>query len=224
MIICDVEQGSDQWHQLRHGLISASRFKDVMTQPRSKADKEAGLFSQTSISYMDELIAEVLTGQAEQIKSHHLDWGNTYEPMAIAAYEFEKDVTVGTTGIIISDCGLYGGSPDGIVGAVGDGMNEIKCPSNPKNHVANIRRGMDKDHIPQVQGNMWINESEWCDFVSFDPRISGTGRIYIERIHRDQDYIDLMEERLKRFSDEMKTVLMSKFGIEWQGVTVEDFV
>ena len=163
-------QGSPVWHQSRIGLVSGSRFKDILTDPRSKTDKEAGILSATAESYMLELVAMILTDQSPEIKAAALDWGHENEPKARLEYEFIYDVDVAETGMFVRDCRKIGASPDGLIGD--DGMIEIKCPFNTVNHLRTvIDCQMPKEHIPQVQGNLWINGRKWCDFISYDPRV-----------------------------------------------------
>lgn len=221
MKVIDVEQGSQEWLNIRLGLISASRFKDIMTEPKAKADREAGKISQTSLAYMNELIAEILTGESIELSTRATEWGNGNEDRALTEYCFENDVQITGTGIIISDCGFYGASPDGLIALSDKGMQEVKCPFNSKNHISNCLYGMDKQHIPQVQGNMWINGREWCDFISYDPRILGKGRLYVERIKRDNDYIEKLAEKVENFRIQMCKVLKESFAVDWQGVTIE---
>ena len=57
-----ISQGSDEWKKCRLACITASRVGDILTEPRTKADKEAGLLSGMAESYMMDLIAEVCTG------------------------------------------------------------------------------------------------------------------------------------------------------------------
>jgi len=224
MIIVDIEQGSPEWLAIRLGLISASRFKDVMTEPKLKVDREAGNLSKTALSYMSELIAEIVTGSGIDLDTKALRWGNENEARALSEYSFSRGVNIDSTGIIISDCGLYGASPDCLTALSADGMQEVKCPFNSKNHINNLVYGMDKDHMPQIQGNLWINGREWCDFISFDPRISGEGRLYVERIFRDEEYISRLERKLNKFAEELKKILKSKFGIDWDGVNVQEYI
>ena len=81
---------------------------------------------------------------------------------------------------------------------------------------------MPKEHMAQVQGNMLVNDRKWWDFVSYDPRIDGEGRIFITRINRDDEYIEKLQIKLTAFITEMKRILKESFGIEWNGVTVEE--
>lgn len=217
MILVNVEQGSEEWLRLRLGLVSASRFKDIMTNPRSKTE----LFSSTAKSYMLELIAEIVTGEQKEVSGKALEWGSNNEKSAQIEYAFEQGVTVDEIGICLTDDRQIGASPDGFIGDFG-GI-EIKCPYNSANHISTVIAGeMPKEHMAQVQGNLWVNGREWFDFVSYDPRIDGKGRIFITRIHRDEEYIAKLQEKLTAFLIEMKRILKESFGIEWNGVTVEE--
>lgn len=217
MIHIDFEQGSEEWLNIRLGLPSASRFKDIMTTSRSKTDP----FSATSRSYMLELIAEILTGEQKSIKGPALDWGTNNEPKACSFYEAVSGNDVEAKGICLTDDKQLGASPDGFIGD--DGGLEIKCPYNSANHIATVVSGdMPKEHMAQVQGNMLVNNRLWWDFVSYDPRIDGKGRIFITRIQRDEEYIAKLQEKLTAFLVEMKRILKESFGIEWNGVTVEE--
>ena len=221
MIIVDIEQGSEEWLRLRLGLVSASRFKDLMTEPKSKADKENGVLSATAKTYMMELIAEILTGKQKEISGRPLDWGKDNEKGAQIEYSFEQGVTVDEIGICLTGDKQIGASPDGFVGDYG-GL-EIKCPYNSANHIATVISGeMPKEHMAQVQGNMLVNGRKWWDFVSYDPRIDGKGRLFITRINRDDEYIEKLQIKLTAFIAEMKRILKESFGIEWNGVTVEE--
>lgn len=216
MILINVEQGSKQWLKLRLGLVSASRFKDLMSAPRSKTD----LFSATAKTYMLELIAEVVTGEQKEISGKPLDWGTNNEKGAQVEYAFERGVTVDEVGICIADNRLIGASPDGFVGT--DGGLEIKCPYNSANHISTVISGeMPKEHMAQVQGNMLVNDRLWWDFVSYDPRIEGKGRLFITRIQRDEEYIEKLQTKLDAFIIEMKRILKESFAIDWNGVDVE---
>lgn len=217
MIFVDVEQGSSEWLRLRLGLVSASRFKDIMTNPRNKTE----LFSSTAKSYMLELIAEIVTGEQKEVSGKALEWGSNNEKSAQIEYAFEQGVTIDEIGICLTDDRQIGASPDGFIGDFG-GI-EIKCPYNSANHISTVIAGeMPKEHMAQVQGNMLVNGRQWWDFVSYDPRIDGKGRIFITRIERDEEYIAKIQEKLTAFLIEMKRILKESFGIEWNGVTVEE--
>lgn len=213
MIKVDIEQGSEAWLKLRLGLVSASRFKDIMTNPRSKTEQ----FSATAKSYMLELIAEILTGEQKEVSGKALEWGSTNEINAQNEYAFEKGVKVEEVGICLTDDRLIGASPDGFVGD--DGMIEIKSPYNSANHIATVISGeMPKEHMAQIQGNLMVNGRCWCDFISYDPRINNAGRLFVSRVYRDDEYIDALKSKIDIFISEMKRILLDNFNTRWEGV------
>lgn len=195
-IIRDVEQGSQAWLDLRLGVITASKFKDVMAKGQGKTRK----------SYMYQLAAELITGQMEESYSNsYMEWGNENEPAARAMYELEKGNEVEEVGFIRADCKKIGVSPDGIIS--NDGMIEIKCPKTTTQIETVLSGKMPTGHKPQVQGQLWVGEREWCDFVSFDPRIDGSASLFIARQYRDEDYIKDLSEACKKFSDELEEMV-----------------
>jgi hypothetical protein len=123
-------QRTEEWFAQRLGKFTASRFGDLMTSGRSKAD----IFGQTAISYIMEVAAEKLTGQRVQIFGAALDHGNEYESVA------RKQNTNSAQNCEVEELGFCeisdysGGSPDGkVVGT--DKLIEIKCPYNTANHL-----------------------------------------------------------------------------------------
>ena len=92
---------------------------------------------------------------------------------------------------------MAGASPDGYVSD--DGGLEIKCPYQTAIHIETLQKGMPKEHTPQVQGCMWISGRQWWDFVSYDPRLPEALQLYVQRIERDQAFIDKLEEEVRRF-------------------------
>lgn len=195
----DVQRNND-WHLDRMGLPTASRYKDIMTQPRSKADKEAGKLSDTANSYLLELLSERLTGERKDFSSAATDWGTYNEPFAIEAY-------TEVTGNEVMECGFVkhqtiktGASPDGLIGL--NGTIEIKCPFNSVNHLRNKLSGdVPKDYIWQVQGQMWVLGTEWNDFVSYDPRMDLNAGLSIVRVERDDKMIQQLEASIVNFNN-----------------------
>lgn len=200
-------QGSKEWYAARSGKVTSSCFHKVMTKPRS-----GGGLSQTALTYMAELIGEKLSGRpAEEIKSKYLDWGNKYEPIARALYQLSGSETghsLTQVGFIdhptIDNCG---GSPDMLVN--NDGVGEIKCPFTSANHIkfCEIREltpKISKEYFWQCQGNIWVTERDWLDFVSYHPLFPEDMQLHTFRVFRDQDAIDDLEEEIPRFLEQME--------------------
>lgn len=205
MIIHNFEQGSKDWLDIRLGKITASRFKDVLTSPKAK--KDADKLSDTAYSYMLELIAEELTGKQKELYGAALEWGSEQEKHAREAYEFYSENKVDEVGFIEHECGIVGVSPDGLIGE--DGGVEIKCPYDTKNHLRTVLScEVPKEHIPQIQGCMWVSKRKWWDFISYDPRIEDQNiALFVKRVYRDEEYIQNMEEKVLKFAEKLKFTL-----------------
>jgi hypothetical protein len=54
-----------------------------------------------------------------------------------------------------------------------------------------------------VQGQMWITGREWCDFVSYDPRMPEALQLHVQRIQRDEAFIADLERRVSSFLSEV---------------------
>jgi len=55
-------------------------------------------------------------------------------------------------------------------------------------------------HIPQVQGYLFLTGRKWCDFLAYHPRF----KPFLQRIYRDEFYIEALENALKLFNAQMK--------------------
>jgi len=184
MIILTDEQGSPEWLASRLGRPSASNFGRLVTG--------SGKPSSSAESYINEMIAERLTGRSKPFYTNeHMERGNALEPEAREAYEFITDFEVVETGFILDDSKEFGCSPDGLVGT--DGGLEIKCPSDSV-HVSYLRAGkVPAKYYQQVQGCMWITGRDWWDFMSYHPEMPHL----LVRAHRNKKYIEAMAEQVE---------------------------
>lgn len=190
-------QGSDEWKQARLGKVTASKITDVMAQGRG------GQPSATRATYMGQLIAERLTGVPyDSFKSEAMEWGTETEAEARNAYAFMHDVDVQEAGFIphpmIEETGA---SPDGFVGE--DGLTEIKCP-NTSTHIKMLMSGAaPAQYIKQMQWQMACTGRDWCDFISYDPRLPEHLQMIVVRVERDDDLITEMEAAVTAFLAEI---------------------
>lgn len=199
-----INQGSDDWLKLRLGMPTASRVKDLMAKGSGK----------TRANYMDKLISEILLGSVgDEIKTIHMDWGNKTEPQARSMYELENNIDVKQVAFVIKENIFVGCSPDGLIGE--SGLIEIKCPKT-ETQLKTYKMGkIPSIHRAQIQAQIWICEREWCDFVSYDPRIDGEGSYFQFREFRDDKKISDIEQAVKIFNDEILSKL-NEWGITWQ--------
>lgn len=160
MIIHNCEQGSEEWQQLRCGVVTMSHAKELLTGGKGK----------TRQSYILDLVSERLSGKPiESYSSFDMQRGQFLEPYALKFLEEVNGSPIDRVGFITTDDGRIGCSPDGLFGET-SGV-EIKCP-NPRQHIRNIKSNGFDDYIAQVQGNMWITGRQWWYLVSFCPWVT----------------------------------------------------
>ena len=198
-IITELEQGSAEWHRLRLGKVTASRMSDVLSKGRGKAP------SKTAETYMMELIAERLTGEAKPFfENDAMRWGTETEPQARSMYEVNNNFVSVDEVAFIEHSEFVGVSPDGLIGE--DGMLEIKCPTT----ITQIKRALtydySEDYKAQIQMQLWVAQREWCDFVSFDPRIDCDASFLQQRVYRDEEFIDNMKVVTTSFVERMNEI------------------
>jgi putative phage-type endonuclease len=197
MILETATQRDADWYAARIGKATASRFKDAI------ATLKSGDPAQAQRDYVTELVVERLTGQrVQKYVTAAMQWGD-HEPEARTAYERVTGTSVEETGFVAHDTLLAGCSPDGLVDW--DGLIEIKCPFNSANHIETLLNGMPDDHRAQVQGQMWITGRQWCDFVSYDPRMPVELQLHVQRIQRDPSFIADLEARITSFLQQVGT-------------------
>jgi len=199
-------QGSEAWLKSRVGIVTASRFADVMT--KIKSGEAAARYN-----YKAEIIAERLTGlPTPSFTTAPMQWGIDNEPDARAIYAAIKGVEVAETGLVKHKTIKAGASPDGLVGS--DGLIEIKAP-NTATHIMTMLSGVSpKKYYAQMQGQMWITGRKWCDFVSYDPRLDAKRAIFITRVERDDDYIESLEDAVLDFLEEVDELITQLEGMK----------
>lgn len=194
-------QQSQEWLAARIGMITASRFKDVMDFTK------AGKPGAKRTAYLWEIVYERLTGKpAYHAVSYAMERGTQLEGMARMAYESRTGAMVEQTGFHKdSDLPYVGGSPDGLVDD--DGGVEFKCPINPQTHLNCWIEGMPDDHIAQVQGLMMLHNRDWWDFCSYNPDIPEPHDLYVERIMLDDKYAEELNQQIMAFNAEAEAIL-----------------
>ncbi|MFS2103632.1 lambda exonuclease family protein [Ralstonia sp. Ralssp135] len=190
-----MEQRTDEWYAARLGRATASNFGKVLAKIKTgeAADRR---------NYRAQLVIERLTGNRQEGYSNAaMQWGTEQEPFARIAYMADRGVDVQEIGFIQHETLMAGCSPDGLIGA--DGLIEIKCPVSAT-HIETLKtQHMPFEHMPQVQGQMWIAGREWCDFVSYDPRMPEKLQMFVQRIPRDEQYIKALSFEIERFLEEV---------------------
>jgi len=205
-----MEQRSEEWFAARLGCVTASRTADVMAKTNSGYSASRG-------NYMAQLITERLTGEkADGFSSSAMQWGTETEPQARNAYEIITGEDVLEDGFVAHPFikGL-GASPDGLVGS--DGLVEIKCPNSATHIDTLLSEKVPAKYVTQMQVQMMCCQREWCDFVSFDPRLPGDMNFWMKRVWADADrqkeietevllFLLEAEDKLQRLRDKFNAV------------------
>lgn len=203
-----MQQGSPEWLYERCGQVTASRVVDVVAKLKN------GKESAARQSYKMELLSETITGRAaEHFVSMAMDYGYENEPLARSAYEITKSLEVERIGYVRHPrIPRTGASPDGLVGD--DGLVEIKVPNTTTHLGYLIGEVVPKDYIPQMMWQMSCTERQWCDFVSYDPRLPEEFGLFIVRLDRDESLIAEMEREVEKFLAELGEMAqkLGKFG------------
>ncbi len=184
--IIDCDQNSPEWLAARMGIPTASKFATVMAKGEGKIRSK----------YMRELAAEIYTGEPNvSFTNGHMERGHEMEDVARKEYAFITDQEPKLVGFIRN--GLKGSSPDSLIGE--NGGLEIKT-ALPEIQIDRLERNrLPPEHVAQVQGNLWVSEREWWDFVSYWPKLP----MLTVRVYRDEAYIKAMSDEVDRFNDEL---------------------
>lgn len=193
--IFNCEQGSADWFESRRGIVTASRFSDVLA-------KGQGI---TRRKYLLTLAGEAITGEcAESFSNAHMERGHAMEADARNLYAFARDVEPELVGFMRR--GRAGASPDSLVGS--DGLLEIKSKL-PHLQLDVLDKGkLPSEHVAQVQGQLLVSGREWADFVSYWPRLP----LFCIRVERDEKYIESLKQALADFIGELDSYVQ-RFGV-----------
>ena len=192
-----IEQRSSAWFEARLGKVTASRVADVIAKTKSG-------YSASRDNYMAQLICERLTGQqGESFTNAAMTWGTETEPLARSAFEAYADVMVEEVGFAPHpSIEMSGASPDGLVGLFG--MLEIKCPNTATHIDTLLTQTVPGKYITQMQWQMRCCERQWCEFVSFDPRLPQDLQLFVKRVEFNQTYVAMLEEEVISFLEELE--------------------
>lgn len=205
-----MDQHSQEWWDARLRKVTASRMGDVTRRLKRGgwgADRE---------NYLREKVAEWVTGKnRDRKKVASLDHRLELEPEARAEYEFVHECEVTTVGFIdhprIPNAGA---SPDGLVGS--EGGLEIKCLDSQGHIDLILAGGIDEDYVLQCHFGMACTGRQWWDFVAYCPEMPPKGRLWVERVGRDDAKIAELEsiviEFLAEVDDKVRAVQAAMNG------------
>lgn len=194
-----MDQGTEEWHAARLGKVTASKVADLIVK---KAGRD---------NYLAQLVCERLTGKkTEGYSNGDMEWGIETEKFARAAYEIKKGVMVEEVGFVgHPTIEMSGASPDGFVqDGKQIGLIEIKCPKTAT-HLDYLMTGIvPGKYITQMQWQMCCTGTNWCDFLSFDPRLPENLQMFIKRIPYDPIYVAMLEKEVIQFLGDLDEMIV----------------
>lgn len=192
--VINCEQGTPEWFACRLGIPTASEFDSILANGRG------GQPSKTRRTYMLKLIGERLTGEvAYNYQNEHMERGKEMEAEARDWYAFAANAEPQRVGFIRN--GNVGCSPDSLIGD--EGMLEIKTKLAHLQADVLLGKELPPEHKAQVQGQLWVAERQWVDFVSYWPKMPP----FKVRVYRDEEYIAHLAKMVGIFESELVTLL-----------------
>lgn len=179
--VIDADQRSVEWFAARCGRLTGSAAAAMFAKGRG--NDEAAARRDLRIR----LAIERLTGvpQDDDYQNADMRRGIELEPEAFGAYEAVAGELLERTGFLSHNTQLIGCSLDGHVGDF-DGIVELKAPRSA-NHVRYWKTGgVPAEHKWQIIHNLYVSGAQWCDFVSWDPRLPEPLRLFRARVYRSE--------------------------------------
>lgn len=192
-----MKQRSSEWFKVRAGKITGSRFSRAMARKDTQKYKDL----------IDELLAERLSGRSQDsgFINQAMQWGMDHEDLARSWYSEKYSKNVQQAGFIEHPkYDFVGVSPDGLVGRTG--LVEIKCPQ-----LHNFKDVKETNIVPsryrwQIQGQLWVCQRKWTDFVCFYPPNNG---VVIRQESNANDFL-MLEERCIEINSEVNRKLLAR--------------
>lgn len=199
----DVEQNTDAWLELRVGKATASNFGCLMAN-------EGKAFGEPAKAYALNIALEKITGRKQEsgFSNEHTERGHEQEPLARMLYQDEHFVEVTNGGFF--DCGEYGDSPDGLVGA--DGGIEIKSVIDKVHYATLIRGSFDPAYKWQLIGHLDCSGRDWFDFISYCQAFPEGAQLIVHRLER-KNYLEEIERLRSRRAEFLTLVETIKQNI-----------
>ena len=195
-------QGSEEWHAVRLGKITASRLGDLMKKTKYG---ESTYKTRLRMELAIERITNTSASSIVMNKAMHD--GIEREPDARTLFEAVTGKEVALSGShdhpeIVNTSA----SPDGLLRSE-NAILEIKCPTHTT-HAKNLMAdGMDKRYLFQVQWQIACTESTHGYFVSYHPDFPPELRLKWVRVERDDEVIAQITDEVRKFDIEVEDLV-----------------
>ncbi|XP_066303858.1 uncharacterized protein [Branchiostoma lanceolatum] len=206
LVEATMEQSSNPtWRQQRIGRVTASVARSVMVMAK-KVQSDA-LIAQ---GILDGILGRKKETTVQEDDLDAIKFGRRMEPIAREAYikvmrsTGHKGLTAQETGLFVLKDQIYiGASPDGLVTCQccepPNGLLEIKCPYSiawadpkaiPPSYLRNKEGPLALRHMhgyySQVQMQMMVTNTEWCDFFVYTNHGYYLERVLADKKHQEE--------------------------------------
>ena len=201
MQIIDCEQNSPAWKAARMGIPTASMFAAVCQLPGPR-----GGSASARDTYLYKLAGEQLTGlQMANVNTATTRRGHDREQIAVDRYEFITGNQCEKVGFIRNDdlvrIGGVGASPDRLIDS--DGLLEAKTREAHLQIELLLTDQLPPEHIYQIQGQLWVAERDWCDFICESPRLE----LFTKRVYRNDRMAAEIKVAVDQFNQDLEDVI-----------------
>ena len=189
----ELEQGTQEWLDVRKGKITASVVKQLLTSKFAISKGQAIKL----LAY--DLAAERITGRLTPFfETYDMKRGHIEEVSARNLYA-QHFAPVEEIGFI--ENGILGYSPDGLVGT--DGIIEIKSRQQKYQVKTFAEDAIPDEYMVQCQTGLMVSEREWCDFIQY----SNGMPLFVKRTGRNEELIATIKEATKAFEQEIVEIV-----------------
>lgn len=181
--LLDLKQGTPEWIEFRKDKITATGAYKIL---------------------QGESIKDILA-EKENTKdffgNEYTERGHLLEDEARRLYEDLNSVDVVEVGAVINTkYPIYACSPDGLLLNENGGI-EIKAFQEERQE--NVFKNLDPAIIAQIQFNLFITESEWWDWILFNPEVEDISKAYhCKRFYPDEEMFEKFRNALNSQNDD----------------------
>lgn len=190
----DLEQGSDEWLQIRTGLITASEMNLILTPTLKAANNEK------TRAHVWEIAAQRINGYTEpSFIGENGFRGHADEVIARELYG-ERVEPIEEVGFYIRDFDGFsiGYSPDGVA-VMSNGGIECKSRKMKFQMQTIVENTVPTEHMLQLQTALLVTGWDWVDYVSF----CGGMPMWVIRVLPDSVYEAAIIDAVTAFEDKV---------------------
>lgn len=206
-IYADLEQGTEEWHRARCGVLTASLIGKLLTDTCSGIAK-----SKTAERIILDILSQRINGIGDEgFQTFAMQRGHEDEMEAKILYS-QHVAPVSEVGFMTNDKWGFtlGYSPDGLVGE--DGLIECKSRLSGLQMATILSQEVPVEYMAQIQTGLMVSGRRWLDFISF-PALGG-GKMMVKRVYPDPKFQALLldaamhlEAKIKAYHAEYETAL-----------------